>query len=1364
MKPSLVFFTTLVAGAFSAHSGSHFHLHVSHRERTSEAIDARDDQGLDEWLAANKRAPPSALTACPLSCHETGNSSSGAGWFLFPDGSRLAACNETMLLNFVVQNEVDGASSHGPKMGIRACTADYSSTMQAAYEPHDERAALCPTPNHALVEASIRMSHSTSGNDDGFAVQDVLAAGRQIVNYFRSQKPSCVENTLAFGYSQSAVVGVFAGAEVHQHGVTTNVLNNLLDYAEKNSVSKTTVVQLCQADGRGADYGIGIIISSAKHLPVVQEAVKTWVDGRCVSAADGDEDWMTVTLRVPARVKSNSDATGNMTLPTAAAHLGSRSRIVARAECQTTAVNPGDGCWALADRCKITDAKLKEYNPRPSFCNTLVAGEKVCCSSGTLPDTVPPGNSDGTCKTRQVIGGDICNSLASKCGLSLQDFYKVNTGTNLCSNLKAGQHVCCTRGKLPDFRPKPNPDGSCSTYTTKADDDCYGIAAANGITVADIEDFNKKTWGWNGCKLAVNFKLCVSSGAPPMPAPVPNAICSRHQRASQRHRPVQAQPVPLKVCCNVWGQCGTTDDFCTVSKSETGAPGTSAPGKNGCVSNCGRDIVKGPAPLRKIQVAYFEAWNYKRKCLTMDVGQIDTDKYTHIHFAFADVTKDFNVDISAVKEQFDLFKGMSGVKKIISFGGWDFSTMPGTFNILREAVKPANRDIFQRNLIAFVNEHNLDGIDLDWEYPGAPDIPDIPAGDPEAGMDYYHMLSNVKKALGGFKTVSFAAPASYHYLKSFPMEQMGIHLDYIIYMTYDLHGQWDYDNKWTSPGCPSGNCLRSHVNETETKDALSMITKAGVPSRKVVVGVASYGRSFKMAEAGCTGPMCKFTGTSRISNAAKGRCTDTGGYISNAEINEIINSGKVTKQWTDVGSNFLVYNDTEWVAYMDDDMKAARAKFYDSYNFAGTTDWAVDLQEFKDGNSGDDYPDDYEPYIDTSMYPECVTKYTTFKELDDHKDSIPSHCMEQYIFNVEVAVMEAALEKYKNLVNNGYDEKFKIYAGYVDDQVQDQIDAFMGSGKADKYFKCTETKDVMCCSKCNIPQCMLDCDKSKDCNGRATVDITCPTTLKSGSSGIIAVGDHFPNATYTLQDSEGFWKDIGAEYGIEESWVKFGRRYVRAGNGCQYAGEDVKDCIDKQISGFYNYPMKDTVKVYNPKDLIGDSYGKTEDLLYRLKIVRDNADYDELMQWSDLVDAGSLPALTIQTAVESMDKIVKTAKGISKKEREEFIVNFLTGLLFFIPFVGEAAGATGLTAVRSMLRLAGAAGETGLLVHDIIERPENAFMSVFSYLAGAGVGRAGFKNAANARRSMKASDINNLGPMKVDLDLIETVRGVTCRI
>ena len=110
--------------------------------------------------------------------------------------------------------------------------------------------------------------------------------------------------------------------------------------------------------------------------------------------------------------------------------------------------------------------------------------------------------------------------------------------------------------------------------------------------------------------------------------------------------------------------------------------------------------------------------------MNMWVDQIDTDSFTHIHFAFANVTAgDWKVEITDphVKEQFELFKDMKDIKKIISFGGWDFSTMPGTYSILREAVKPFNRETFKNNLIAFMNEHNLDGMDLDWEYPGVSD-------------------------------------------------------------------------------------------------------------------------------------------------------------------------------------------------------------------------------------------------------------------------------------------------------------------------------------------------------------------------------------------------------------------------------------------------------------------------------------------------------------------------------------------------------------------------------------------------------------------------------------------------------------------
>ncbi|KFY19639.1 hypothetical protein V491_04321 [Pseudogymnoascus sp. VKM F-3775] len=174
-------------------------------------------------------------------------------------------------------------------------------------------------------------------------------------------------------------------------------------------------------------------------------------------------------------------------------------------------------------------------------------------------------------------------------------------------------------------------------------------------------------------------------------------------------------------------------------------------------------------------------------------------------------------------------------------------------------------------------------------------------------------------------------------------------------MTYDLHGQWDYGQKWASSGCPAGNCLRSHVNMTETSNALVMITKAGVPTNKIIVGVTSYGRSFKMTDPNCAGPMCTFVGPQ--SAAKKGLCTDTAGYISNAEIDTIISQGGAIKTWSDkvTATDFLVYGGTEWVAYMSNENKRWRSEAYLGLNFGGVSDWAIDLQEFlPDSENGRD--------------------------------------------------------------------------------------------------------------------------------------------------------------------------------------------------------------------------------------------------------------------------------------------------------------------------------------------------------------------------------------------------------------------------
>ncbi|EEA25067.1 conserved hypothetical protein [Talaromyces marneffei ATCC 18224] len=494
-----------------------------------------------------------------------------------------------------------------------------------------------------------------------------------------------------------------------------------------------------------------------------------------------------------------------------------------------------------------------------------------------------------TCSYTTVVSGDGCASLATRCGITAAELSTYNPSPTLCSTLAVGEIIYCSAGSVPDLSPQPSSDG-CGPQVS---------GTTRPSNWSDISSLN---------------------------------------------------PCPLNACCDIWGQYGITPEFCTITQSSTGAPGTAVANTNRCISNCGTEIVNNSTSAGELfSIGYYEAFGVSRPCLVMNADQLPSS-YSHIHFAFGEIASDYTVDISSIEDQFKTFANQTNFKKILSFGGWSFSTSLDSYPIFRDTVSDTNRLAFAQNLVSFVAENNLDGVDFDWEYPDAPDIPGIPPGSPTDGPNYLSFLKTLRSLLPSEKTISIAAPASYWYLKGFPIANISDVVDYIVYMTYNLHGQWDWNKTFVNPGCTNGNCLRSHVNLTETEYALSMITKAGVPASKVVVGIASYGRSFGMEDPSCTGPECLFTGPN--STATEGDCTGTAGYISQAELSQLKTPGLALRStvttWHDdeSDSDMMTYGDNTWVSYMEDSTKTSRINLYAALGFLGTVEWALDLTNF----------------------------------------------------------------------------------------------------------------------------------------------------------------------------------------------------------------------------------------------------------------------------------------------------------------------------------------------------------------------------------------------------------------------------------
>ncbi|GMF58473.1 unnamed protein product [[Candida] boidinii] len=154
----------------------------------------------------------------------------------------------------------------------------------------------------------------------------------------------------------------------------------------------------------------------------------------------------------------------------------------------------------------------------------------------------------GTCFYVKIASG---KTAADQTGVP-GEYLKVYNDHVDFTKLVVGQPICYTLGSLPSFKPSQKSNHECYDYLVQKGDSCSALAAQYyPLSVADIENYNKKTYGWSGCKnLQANTKMCLSDGTPMRPKSNPLAECGPLAPAE-----LYLKACPLNACCSQFGFC-----------------------------------------------------------------------------------------------------------------------------------------------------------------------------------------------------------------------------------------------------------------------------------------------------------------------------------------------------------------------------------------------------------------------------------------------------------------------------------------------------------------------------------------------------------------------------------------------------------------------------------------------------------------------------------------------------------------------------------------------------------------------------------------------------------------------------------------
>jgi len=309
---------------------------------------------------------------------------------------------------------------------------------------------------------------------------------------------------------------------------------------------------------------------------------------------------------------------------------------------------------------------------------------------------------------------------------------------------------------------------------------------------------------------------------------------------------------------------------------------------------------------------------------------IDVWRLSHINYAFVDI-KDNRAwlhneatDTINLRRLSELKRINPDLKILISIGGWSWSK-----NFSDAVFTDTSTQNFASSAVAIVSTYNLDGIDIDWEYPGM--IGDSNVYRPEDKEHYTVLFKKLREGLDSLSTtthmkyyVTTAVGGSQAYIDHTEMDKVQQYADYINIMSYDYKGGSDaisghHTNLYNSSG---------DEHEHSAHRSIEAFIGAGVPPGKIVIGIAFYGKGWQMESADHKGLFRKTL-----------KPTRGGGFTYLKD--SLINKNGFKQHWDSKAKAPYLFNSEKKVFITYDNEKSVKqkCKYVKRHDLAGAMFW-----------------------------------------------------------------------------------------------------------------------------------------------------------------------------------------------------------------------------------------------------------------------------------------------------------------------------------------------------------------------------------------------------------------------------------------